>query len=291
VSLSRSDVTQYFKGEFAALDVYDRHPAHPLASSWAKYNRAAEHYRDLTAVARELLSLSSEQGTLKLVPAGQGVAELVSIVPPVPLWVSCLVGDVAHCLRTALDHAAWSLAQRNRWLGNANEIQFPFVATATEFQRKLEALLRRYGRDAVTLLEQLQPYRDGQSGLLWLQDIDNADKHQSVVLTRHRLQIRSMSMVGPDGCERPLEWSAGEQEAPAVDAEPGRPIAQLRYDQGFTRHAISFRAQLQGTLTLQAETGRCWPAGRVDLVLRECLHVVEGMLLRVERFIEENRLT
>ena len=124
---------------------------------------------------------------------------LKATVTPVPIEpFSLIVGDIVHNLRCALDHLAFSLAvpgQRPNNLSNdvAQDSQFPIVGDedrkgnigrgAVMFRNQT---FRIRGMDprAQTIIEELQPYKDGadfvRHPLWWLHYISNVDKHRFV---------------------------------------------------------------------------------------------------------------
>jgi hypothetical protein len=131
----------------------------------------------------------------------------------------------------------------------------------------------------VDLLERLQPYHD-RNGLLWLQDLDNADKHEAIVVINHRFQVKPVRLRDQRG-ERSLHKTDGEPGP--IDLQDGDPVFTLAHDGRL--NAVHLRVEVQNTFALQADLRREWPADRLDWVVRECFHVVEHCLNEVAHHV------
>lgn len=108
--------------------------------------------------------------------------------PPDPMW-GVKIGEVAHNLRSALDHIVWELVilttGRPPVLPTKN--QFPIFKSKEGFRdRGVPDQLRCVGQSAVDVIESEQPFSTGENKLspLWhLQEISNSDKHRTLHLT------------------------------------------------------------------------------------------------------------
>ncbi|MDQ6909732.1 MAG: hypothetical protein M3Z84_02950 [Actinomycetota bacterium] len=155
---------------------------------------------------------------------------------PLPLHFPVRVGEIAHDLRSALDHLVWREAFEI--LGHeptgkqAREIAFPIWRTRAGFK---ESKVKRYvSPDAWTIIERYQPYDRGKPkrskalGLLhWINRID-----------KHRLLHGGYAFLG---YFNPLQLVDFNREASLIEAPVwgnilGRPlkretkIAWLRFD-------------------------------------------------------------
>jgi hypothetical protein len=129
-----------FKVDLPDIALADLPPGHPLASAWAKFARAVEHFAELRTAARAVLSATTAEGSLVTTRVGPGEWRVtVARLPDIPLRTACLVGDIAHGLRTALDHVAWACAKHHRFAGNPKLIQFPIWGDAAAFSRRKDA--------------------------------------------------------------------------------------------------------------------------------------------------------
>lgn len=100
----------------------------------------------------------------------------VRFAPP-PDEFSCIVGDIVHNLRAALDLMAVEL------VGSAsNKVYFPFAGSASELPAvaKLRGF-EKAGREALNLVLSLRPYKGGNIPLRALHDLDIADKHRKLI--------------------------------------------------------------------------------------------------------------
>lgn len=109
-----------------------------------------------------------------------------------------MVGDVVHNARSALDQAVWLLACRSNpveqlWEPDvALRISFPVAKKPARFKK--HSVLPYLADDAKAVLEELQPYSDGQTGGA-LADLDrlwNIDKHRVIHSTTAQLDVSSI---------------------------------------------------------------------------------------------------
>ena len=256
-------------------------PPSLLVSAWAKYNRAAEHFAELDRFAREVLALTNETNGIQFVESSPGRYKGIVRLPPVPSRLSCSVGDIAHCLRASLDHAAWMMARRHGYAGDPRRVSFPVCKSPSHFQTKWTTRAEVFGASATHRLERLQPYHD-RAGLRWLTDLDNVDKHEAIVVVNHRFQTIAVK-IRDDRGERELARSADGPSAP-VDLQDGDAAFEIAADGPLTD--VHVRVQVQNTFALQAAPERAWPADRLDWVVRECFHHVEDVLLDVGGYLE-----
>lgn len=105
---------------------------------------------------------------------------------PLPQRFAVIIGEIAHDLRSALDHLAWREAVECVGLekaeSNAPVITFPLAQRSADF--KSAKALRYVGKDARTVMERHQPYKRGKGkgpkslGLLhWF---NRMDKHRTL---------------------------------------------------------------------------------------------------------------
>ncbi len=102
--------------------------------------------------------------------------------PALPKMLPGFVGDFVHNLRSALDHLAWQLVLLN----NENpdgRTAFPIAMTAKRFE-DMKVQYAGVSPVAFQQIEAVQPYRhmEGTSGLRWLNELDNIDKHRHLLV-------------------------------------------------------------------------------------------------------------
>jgi hypothetical protein len=105
-----------------------------------------------------------------------------------PMWAA-MVGDVAHNLRSALDHLVCQLALLN---GNGieccNDTCFPICSSGPDFRNKARKIKSLLSNEAFAEIKKLQPYNAPNltHNNLWIiSELDIIDKHRMlVVVTR-----------------------------------------------------------------------------------------------------------
>jgi hypothetical protein len=149
-----------------------------LLGSWAKHERAMEHYATLAVESEAYLRQVQFSAEVATTPEG-GAEPQFYAEPQPPPRLGTIVGDVVHNLRSALDVAAWQLAidhDEAKARGDQLRIQFPLTRNAEKFKK--HKALPFFSEDARLLLERLQPYQPSNQTLGWLRDLSNADKHR-----------------------------------------------------------------------------------------------------------------
>lgn len=250
--------------------------SHALASAWQKYNRGVAHFDALSRAARAHMKASSEDAVLTQRRIDSLTIVFEAALPPVGLEIGALVGDVAHGLRTALDHAAWAMATPQH-----RNVAFPICDRPDSFAA-IRAELARFHSDAViAAFEGLQPYH-GRAGLAWIRDINNVDKHEAIVVVRHRLEITKMLITDSVTGEVRMDSTSRERPGP-IDIKEGEPIFTLKQDVP-GKPLLKIAAHFQNSLALAK--ARSWPQDRLDLILRQALFDVEESLDRLHAFID-----
>ena len=112
-----------------------------------------------------------------------------------------LAGDFVHNLRSALDHAVFSLAVYATKAVPKKRLQWPVLETPND-----KALKQQTGgvpAEAVAIMESLQPYHEGageafkRSPLWQLHKLDIIDKHRRVAIGLHGFTCHFPSAVNP----------------------------------------------------------------------------------------------
>lgn len=157
-----------------------------LADAYFKTERAKAHFDELYAALRDYMS--SDPGPYKVdiekeSMTGSNILKVTVQEPHV--WIFLILGDFLHCLRSALDHAVWRIADLNGT--PARGIQFPIIETRDKagirlFERQTVGI----PNEAVSVIEAFQPYNRGDgipasAHLLWrLGTLTNIDKHRRI---------------------------------------------------------------------------------------------------------------
>lgn len=93
------------------------------------------------------------------------------------------IADLAHALRSAMDHIAYAFwradSRPNNKVKSYRDVSFPTVESRSEFQKRIGHL--GLSADISDYLVSLEGYRDGQGDWLYkLSAIDNAGKHREL---------------------------------------------------------------------------------------------------------------
>lgn len=158
-----------------------------FGSAWLKIERARRHVGDLEAEIEAYWQTApvSIQGTGITVTEGGGTGArtfTVGSVKPLPDSVALLVGDVAHNIRSALDHFAWA-AVRNPGTATMFPIWGPEDApTPKKWQDDVRRRLNGASAALQAAVEGLQPWRTGRNPQLWyIHELDRIDKHRLLI--------------------------------------------------------------------------------------------------------------
>jgi hypothetical protein len=156
--------------------------------------------------------------------------------PPPPRF-SVIAGEIAHDLRSALDHLAWREAVE--WIGpekaerKAREIAFPLKETAADFKRA--KTIGYVGPKARRLMERQQPYKRAKGkgpkslGLLaWLNNIDKHRTLHAALVTPHPFQ-KPTSLISFESAARMIEQPTWEIAA-GMPVNGETKVACFRFD-------------------------------------------------------------
>jgi len=155
---------------------------HPLDGARAKIKRAGQHLRRLDAETDAFAK--THRGHFTANPQRQSdgwdlwIVRYIADQPKVepPLRIGAIAGDVAHNLRSALDHLVCQLSQ-----GTCTDTQFPICDTEELWRAELKKKrLDGVGDRHRAMIERVQPYHGRQIGrsLRALREMSNADKHR-----------------------------------------------------------------------------------------------------------------
>lgn len=110
------------------------------------------------------------------------------VLKPFPDPIYLIAGDLLYCLRSSLDQTVFALSHLN--VPYPEGTQFPIfdrdIASDKDLKRRFERQVTGVPPDAVRIIEELQPYRAGDSvaihrHLLWrLNWLGNIDKHRRI---------------------------------------------------------------------------------------------------------------
>lgn len=176
-----------------ALHPYD--PYHQLAGCQLKMRRAQVHLGELGDAIDEFLGSKPYEAIhdFESKPGQHDARFKIGERPP--LWWSPIIGDVAHNLRSALDHLAWQLVIRNGRNPESHRSQFPIETldpfdpgihgcpdAAKRARDRWKSQTRGIHKADVEFLKRLQPYNGpdlpDEHPLARLNQFSNWDKHR-----------------------------------------------------------------------------------------------------------------
>jgi hypothetical protein len=163
-----------------------------LRSPFLKIKRAKHYISDLSEKRAAFVQSNVYFGIPKFNAETNRTEFFLGDIPPIDPDVRLLLGDVAHNLRTALDHLACELA---RSVGIADPmVYFPIFESEKVYKadggRKTKELPPR----AKDLIDAIGPY-GGHDDLLWgLHELDRIDKHRLVLTTTAKVNSWSATL-------------------------------------------------------------------------------------------------
>lgn len=144
-----------------------------------RVQRAEEHLKDLKITIGERLRIDA-QNIIHHVDTerSEDVWEVINHTEPPDWRISALLGDAAHCLRTALNNLAYSITGRDR--------DFPIFLSSTH--PSYASRRDEFPERARKMVERFQPFQDSERFVperhpLWIvHRLDVIDKHMVVPL-------------------------------------------------------------------------------------------------------------
>ena len=167
----------------------------------AKIVRAIEHLKALDEIALGYLRGNPGEVVRQGEPNPYGVLDVIPRTK-IPLRFPLIVGDALQNLRSSLDYLVWELVLiANNQPSDKN--QFPICKSPEAFEEELRRhRLDGVSPEAITEIERLQPYHDGQrwevNVLYVLNHFCNVNKHRRILLTELK-GSRPRAVVSIDG--------------------------------------------------------------------------------------------
>lgn len=162
--------------------------AEPLASCWAKLDRAGETLQSLTAEIEAFNVLAAKQIELKhgLTPDGMEYVITAHGTIVIPARFAVIVGEIVHHMRSALDHLICDLV-----VANGDQVttrhQYPICSTPELYKDAVKkGNVRGLKKSTYEIIEAHQPYTQknpADTVLAVVQDFNNQDKHRLLLVT------------------------------------------------------------------------------------------------------------
>jgi hypothetical protein len=145
----------------------------------SKFARARRLASELSAEVEGFLSGEPYRLEASEEPNGDLVYRVQVRAQP-PIGWSVLIGDIVHNARSALDHLAYALVNKNG--GTPDEhTYFPISDQPTGFGAKIRKSLHGASKESKDVIRALEPWQGGDDILWRLHRLDIFDKHQLLV--------------------------------------------------------------------------------------------------------------
>ena len=146
-----------------------------LRSPLLKVKRAKQHISDLNAKRAAFIGSNTYTGAPKFNPETSRTQFVLRDVPAIDPEIRLVLGDVAHNLRTALDHLACELA-RSVEVADPR-VYFPIFKNEEVYKAESPRKTKGLPKEAKDFIDRIGPY-GGHDDLLWgLHELDRIDKH------------------------------------------------------------------------------------------------------------------
>lgn len=230
----------------------------PLDSARAKLARATKHLHTLEEVVPAFLREHDYPVVHEVDRAAFYHRWKVELGTPFPECWALVIGDMAHNMRSALDHIAWELAgsdPADTWT------QFPIYAEETKFAQA-GRVVKTIPKRPLALIKWLQPYRrpNPYDDRLWtIHALDAEDKHKTITIllaamveteyfpvapTPSRVQHEVTFTFGPfDPSIKDAVIAEGRLMASPLDGSPAHTDVEMNFQPTF---GIAIRADSAG---------------------------------------------
>lgn len=106
----------------------------------------------------------------------------VNVRERLPLRWSAIIGDTIHNLRSALD-ILWRLVYPATVKSENRKDNFPIFDSPADYTTRFRRVVRSVDQRGavIAILDELQPYRGGNDALWLLGELNNIDKHDTII--------------------------------------------------------------------------------------------------------------
>jgi len=173
-----------------------------LDSPITKYNRAREHVETLRRNLEPLRDLDTYVITRDIDDKTGEQIHRFDDVPPMPMGLEVLIGEMLYNFRCSLDHLVWQLVLSEGITNPDQRNEFPIFDDSVDYEAAKKRKLRGVSDTVRAIIDSLQPcYSTGANDywkwLWYLHRLNNADKHRHLLLTRRALApIQRVSNFG-----------------------------------------------------------------------------------------------
>lgn len=153
----------------------------PFESSMIKIERANKHIKELESLLTAFLEAHSSRIVRQIDP--KSPVQFIALKHlEAPQEIPIIIGDIAHNLRSALDHVAGVV--RARGGGNPNEGHFPISDTRIGTEKSVAKHIEPFDTNVAQVILDHLDCSDARNAPIWgINRINNIDKHRRIVLT------------------------------------------------------------------------------------------------------------
>lgn len=165
----------------------------------SKIERAKKHIREFDSIVQEIRDLKPyESFSEHDRQTGQNLIKVRMRSTPFQLpELGIIAGEVAHQLRSILDHLAWQLVESGGAVPDRFTC-FPICETLASFKASDSRKVKGIKPAGIDLIEAVQPYQAGYDGLRIIQELDNVDKHRVLLIVAVKPRFASVTFTdGP----------------------------------------------------------------------------------------------
>lgn len=183
---------------------------HPLFGCQLKLDRAYEHIETVDRAIERFVNRNPHESVAKIYAEAREYRVWMKVRDTPPLWLSTVIGDAVHNLRSALDHLVYELirANGNTPGGSAAYPIFTKDPADPEGDKRTrdrwKAMTKGLHADDLAKIESTQPYKGGDAfswrELLMLNRLSNWDKHNALNLTSSILVDSVFTVRGNADC-------------------------------------------------------------------------------------------
>jgi hypothetical protein len=169
-----------------------------LILSLVKVERAKHHLDDFDRIAESFRERYAEisviNSNVKAIAFSQSLPD-IRTYPVRSFALFAAAGDIVNNLRSALDHLAWQLVEA---VGNtpSKHTGFPIAPSAETYEETKARKVEGMSPEAVRLIDSLKPYQGGNEALWRLHEINNIDKHQTIVSVGENILLEGSGFDG-----------------------------------------------------------------------------------------------
>lgn len=217
------------------------------SSCFVKTRRAREHLQQMNAIGKELSGTDTYWRT-ETERNGRDVVVRLRLGAPLPPDTACVVGDVVHNARSALDYLACLAVEANGGTVT-RRTQFPVCTEPSAFSRNIKQQLAGAPAFFIDLAESVQPYKrvvPAESPLHIVNRLDIADKHRQLLAAA---VIPASIEFSIDDAPQSVEHVELTKEFPFPLVD-GTPLVRFRLALGYEVIRPAFRLGLGSNIAL-----------------------------------------